>query len=372
MKKLFLAFLASMLFFIAPSAAFANTSYSINRLPSGADRNESSAYFDLRMEPGQQETIQTVIHNTSDTEITVRNSVFASFTNANGEIDYTRQADEYDDSLVIKMSDIATVRASDIDAVVAPGERRTVSVDIHVPDNAPNGVILGSWHFEDQEQDASGGEGGGGIAIDSRYAYALAIRLLVNEEVPGPNLNLLDITSGLNNYRKAFLARIQNDMPALTTRVTIEARVTNRGEFDTLWSNTMENVAFAPNSNFQFPVFLGEDLMTAGEFTYRITAVTQDPKDGFTGQQWQWDMDFTVLPEEAAQINAAAINDPVPPRTWLDYLRDFWWIGLIAAVILFLIFFLIKRRKKDDEDKNQGSTISADEDLLNDLEDLLK
>ena len=67
-------------------------------------------------------------------------------------------------------------------------------------------------------------------------------------------------------------------MPAITGKMTIEAKVTAKGKFDTLYENKLEGLTFAPNSNYKFPVFLGTDQFKAGEYTYRIKATTDDPK----------------------------------------------------------------------------------------------
>ena len=333
-------------------ASNANTaSYSVRKVPSKKDEIDPQAsYFDLKLAPGQKKTIQTVIRNTGGGgDITVLSNVFTTFTNANGEIDYTQQAEEYDSSLKIKMSDIAEVHASDIKAVIPAGKEKTVSLDIEVPADAPEGVILGSWHFAEEETGEQT-ETGEGVTIDSKYAYALAIKITVQKEIDKPNMELKGITAGLVNYRKAFLAELQNDRPALLTKVRIEGSVSEKGKTEVLYSHTMPSVAFAPNSNFRFPVFLGGDQMKAGDYTYRIKAITDDPKAGFTGQQWEWSMDFTVLPEDANRVNAEAINDPQPEKTWLDYLLDYWWIiALIVGLLLFLWFLLWRRRKKKRE-----------------------
>jgi hypothetical protein len=334
-------------------SAQTNTAYTIQKIPSGSEINEQASFFDLKLAPGQKQTIQTLIRNTSAEEILVVNQVFTAFTNENGEIDYTRQAESYDSSLQVRMSDIAKVKASDIQTLIPAGEERIVSVDIQMPENVQDGVLLGSWHFQEKEQEAEN-TASEGVVINSQYAYALAIKITVDSEVSAPNLNLLGITSGMVNYRKAFLAQLQNNLPALLTRVRIEGRVTARNSFDTLYEHTMERVAFAPNSNFDFPVFLGEDRLKAGEYTYRIRAVTEDIKEGFTGRTWEWNQDFTVLPEEAARVNSAAINDGIPPtRSLLDYLSEYWWQAILALCLLFFFFILLFKRRKKEKEKEE-------------------
>jgi preprotein translocase subunit SecG len=333
--------------------ASTNTNFTIQKVPAKNEISQDSSFFDLKLAPGQKQTIEMIIRNISNQEITVFNQIFTTFTNANGEIDYTQaNNEEYDASLKIKMRDIANVRESQIETVIPAHSQKNVFVDIEVPENAEDGVILGSWHFQ-QPTNKENNQQQEGMSITSEYAYAVAIKLTVNKEIAEPNLNLLNITTGTNNYRKAFLAQIQNNMPALTTRVEIVGRITRRGSLETLYENTMDSVNFAPNSNFQFPVFLGQDQMRAGEYTFRAKATTNDPKNGFTGKSWEWNMDFTVLPEEALRANTEALNDPVPKKDWATYLREYWWILAICLAVLLVVIILILKRKKDKADKKQ-------------------
>ena len=332
------------------SHAATQGNYSIQKVnPENGEIKENASYYDLKMAPGETKTIEAKILNKSSEEITVKDQVFSAFTNANGQIDYTKQAEQYDKSLKIKMSDIAKVKASDINAKVPPTGETTVSVDITVPQDAQTGVILGSWHFEKEDQVDNEGKKEG-VTINSKYAYALAIKITVDKEIEKPSLNLLNVSVGEVNYRKAFLAELQNDMPAITGKMTIEAKVTAKGKFDTLYENKLEGLTFAPNSNYKFPVFLGTDQFKAGEYTYRIKATTDDPK--WSSKTWEWNKDFTVLPDEAKKGNSQAINDPRPGKvpTWVYFAIG----GLILLVLLLILLLLIlkkRRKKKEVEEK---------------------
>ena len=88
------------------SHAATQGNYSIQKVnPENGEIKENASYYDLKMAPGETKTIEAKILNKSSEEITVKDQVFSAFTNANGQIDYTKQADQYDKSLKIKMSD---------------------------------------------------------------------------------------------------------------------------------------------------------------------------------------------------------------------------------------------------------------------------
>lgn len=323
-----------------------NASYTLSKVSPGDEIDESSSFYDLKLAPGQTKTIQAKIRNTGATDITVADNVYSAFTNSNGEIDYTKNADKYDSSLKIKMSDIAKITASDLKAVVKAGEERTVSLEITMPETVGTGVILGSWHFKEEVADSESKSKG--VSVQSQYAYALAIKITVGSEIAGPNLSLQNITTGLINYKKAFLAEIQNDQAALTTNTKIDGWVTKKGGTDVLYKYTMDDVDFAPNTNFKFPVYLGEDQMRAGDYTYHIRAITKDKKVGFSDKSWEWTKDFTVLAEEAQKVNKEAINDGKAQLSLLDYMRLYWYIilAVLVVIIALIIFIVLKVRAK--------------------------
>lgn len=299
----------------------------------------SSSFYDLAVKPGDKREIEARIINTSTEPITVTSALFAAYTNDNGEISYTSQAEEYDRSLAYKFNEIADIQSSDIKAEIPANSEKIVKAMIQVPETAEDGVILGSWYFEKEGQEKEQEEGSG-IQINNKYSYALAVKLTVNQEIAAPNLNLTGITKGLSNYKKAYFAQLQNDQAAIMSELTFEAQVFKKGSYDVLYENTSEGLIMAPNSQFAFPVFLGQEVMEAGDYTMKLKATTDDSK--WDTQTWEWTEDFTVTVDEARTHNKEAINDPEPEA-------DNFWLLVLGVVVLFillllLIYILMKRR----------------------------
>jgi hypothetical protein len=318
--------------------------YSVQKIAPEQEVHATSPFYDLGVKPGDKRVIEAKISNSGEKTIEVKSQIFACYTTENGEIAYTNQAKEYDSSLQYKMNDIAEIRASDIKSTIPPKSQKIVKVEINVPENTKDGVLLGSWYFEkvvnedNQKQKKS-------VNIGNRYSYALPIKLTVNKEVDQPNLNLDSVTIGLSNYKKTFFANLINDQPAIISQLSIEAQVMKKGKYDVLYENKTDGLIMAPNSNFGYPVYLGKGTFKPGDYTMKVKATTTDPK--WSKKTWTWSMDFTILNEESKKLNKEAINDPEPEKSMLG-----WILAIIVLVILvlILIFFLIfKRRKKDEE-----------------------
>ncbi|MGX6962083.1 DUF916 and DUF3324 domain-containing protein [Vagococcus xieshaowenii] len=318
----------------------AGVGYSVQKVSPGNEVNDASPFYDLKIKPGEKRTIEAKLINPSNEEITIESKLFTASTNINGEINYTSKSEEFDKSLKVKLSEVAEIAASDVKTTLAPKEEKIISTTINLPKDTSTGVILGSWYFEKLGQVKEDDQEG--IVINNKYSYAIAIKLTVDKEIDQPNLNLLNITTGLNNYRKVINANIQNDQPALVANLTINAKIMKKGQYDVLYENSAEGIMMAPNSNFPFPIFLEDQPLKAGDYTMKLIATTDDPK--WESQKWEWSEDFTITSDEAKKINAEAINDPDQPTAWWIYVV----IGLGIVIIVLLLILVLKKRKKDE------------------------
>ncbi|MBL1226813.1 DUF916 and DUF3324 domain-containing protein [Enterococcus sp. BWR-S5] len=322
--------------------------YSVQKISPEGEVDSSSPFYDLAVKPGDTRTIEARIINTSSETISVKSELFAAYTNDNGEISYTSQAEEYDRSLKYKFNELAEIQASDIKTEIPANGEKIIKAMIEVPETAEDGVILGSWYFEKEGQEQEQEEGSG-IQINNKYSYALAVKLTVNQEIAEPNLNLTGITKGLNNYKKAYFAQLQNDRPAILSELTVEAQVFKKGSYEVLYENTSEGLIMAPNSQFAFPVFLGQEAMKAGDYTMKLKVLTEDSK--WDTQTWEWTEDFTVTADEARKHNEEAINDP-------EAEADNLWLLILGGAVLFilvllLIYILMKRKMLRQEQKKR-------------------
>ena len=337
-------FLFPMVAAAESDAGTGEIAYSVQKISPEGEADASSPFYDLAVKPGDKREIEARIINTASEPITVESKLFAAYTNSNGEISYTSQAEEYDDSLQYKMNEIAAIQASDIKAEIPANGEKIVKAVIQVPEEAKDGVILGSWYFEKAGQEEQQQETGKGIQIKNKYSYALAIKMTVNKEIDQPNLNLTGITAGLSEFKKAFFANFQNDQPAVMSELSIDAQVLEKGKFDVLYKNNSEGLIMAPNSNFSYPVYLGQDTMRPGDYTMKIKVTTKDRK--WDTKTWEWSEDFTVTADEAKKNNEEAINDPKA-----ESINIWWIIGgiLLLLLIVALIVYLIMKRRNEKE-----------------------
>lgn len=291
--------------------------------------DKRQSYFDLHMEPSDQQTIKLMISNPSGKKIKVYTTLTSADTGRNGLIIY-ESSDEYDDSLEYPITDIAKVRQPEI--TLPPDEFTHIDIDLEMPRDAVEGVILGGLVVKaevegEKEQEASG------VGLTNKFAYVVGLKLTQGMADIEPDFDIIQILPGLVNYHTAVTFKLQNKKPLIVTDMSVSADVYRKGSDQVLRSLKLENREMAPNSNGSFVIDWEDQKLKVG--TYRLKA-----RVDYEGQAWEWDEEFEVLPDDAAQINDEAV--------YIE--KNNTWIWMILGVILMLIlltgaYFLGKGRK---------------------------
>ncbi|WP_413480516.1 DUF916 and DUF3324 domain-containing protein [Carnobacterium maltaromaticum] len=324
----------------------AEVSYSVKKIKAVNEINETSSFYDLGVTKGENKEIQAIIANSSNQPIYVKSQIFTAFTNENGTITYNTKPKSISKSLKFKLSDFATIEASDKRIEVPPHSEKTVTAFIDVPKDVPDGVMLGAWYFEKENQVVENKEEQG-IGIANKYSYSLAIKVTVNQEIEKPELKLKGVTTGLSNYRKAIQATIENESPGIISKLTVDAQILNEKNGELLYERKQEDMIMAPNSNFSYPIFLKDQEMKPGDYVLNVEASTNDPK--WPSQNWSWSQKFSITKEKAQQINQDALNDNVSSENNNNLVL----IGVLFLIVsgLVTLFVLIRSNQKKKRKK---------------------
>ena len=324
----------------------AEVSYSVKKIKAANEINETSSFYDLGVTKGENKEIQAIIANSSNQPIYVKSQIFTAFTNENGTITYNAKPKSISKNLKFKLSDFATIEASDKRIEVPPHSEKTVTAFIDVPKDVPDGVMLGAWYFEKENQVVENKEEQG-IGIANKYSYSLAIKVTENQEIEKPELKLKGVTTGLSNYRKAIQATIENESPGIISKLTVNAQILNEKNGELLYERKQEDMIMAPNSNFSYPIFLKDQEMKSGDYVLNVEASTNDPK--WPSQNWSWSQKFSITKEKAQQINQDALNDNVSSENNNNLVL----IGVLFLIVsgLVTLFVLIRSNQKKKRKK---------------------
>lgn len=314
--------------------------YSVQKM--SRDNTEAS-YFDLYIKPKDKKTLKARIFNESDKEITVRMDIFTASTSSKVQVVYTQPSPKNDESMQYYVEDLVKIDAKNNEVVVPANDSVDVEANVTIPEKV-SGVLLGSWYFEKKMEESKNSEEG--VSINNQYSYAMAIKLEASQ-ISNPNLNLLKVEPGLDNYKRAIVATVQNDRPALMSGVTITTSVKEKDGKDVLYKSKEENLKIAPNTTFDYPTFMDGDLLKAGKYVFEMNVKTNDSK--LSKVEWDLKKEFTVTDKEVDVLNKGAINEENSSSSiWLI-------IGIIALsviVIVLVVWMILRNRALKKKNQN--------------------
>ncbi|WP_430509781.1 DUF916 and DUF3324 domain-containing protein [Gottfriedia solisilvae] len=289
------------------------------------------SYFDLKMKPGQKQVVKIEVFNSSSQEETIEMDVAFATTNRNGLIDYSEvDTKRKDESLQFPLTEIAKTENKEI--VIPAGKSKIVPINISMPKQKYDGVILGAAHFKKKLKETNENSTSG-VEIKNQYAYVVGIKLTETAKDVYPDLHLKYIKPKLINYRTAVVANIQNSEAVIVENMDVTAKIYKKGSTKHLYSSDKKDLNMAPNSNFEYPIDLKNDPLKPGTYRLKMKAIIGT-------QIWEWDEDFTIgkvannLNEKALELNKSYL--------W-------WYIGGGMLLLLVLLFIIAKKvRMKSD------------------------
>ncbi|WP_347085134.1 DUF916 and DUF3324 domain-containing protein [Enterococcus mundtii] len=295
--------------------------------------DEGKGYYELLLAPGQKETLQLKVGNSSSEPINVQVTPHTAYTNTLGNVEYGKDAEEADPTLVHSMDELMT--PSEV-ITLAGKETKVIDIPLQMPKDAFEGYLAGGLRItevkEEEESEAPEGEG---VAIKNEFAHVVGVVVSNTRDSVQPELELLDVFADQLNYRNVISATLQNFTPTFVNQLAVEATVKRAGESDVLYEASKEKMQMAPNSNFNFPISLEGDRFRSGNYVLELTAKSGD-------NEWSWTREFTIEADEARKLNREDVT--------IDTSTNWWMIGSIGLISLLvgLVFYLILKRKKHE------------------------
>ncbi len=331
LKKIYISFifLISIIFIPFCSNVYAfEANYSVEAIIPDNQIDKDVSYFSLKVEPNQSQNLNIVVHNVGVEEANIILEPHNASTNDNGVIIYN-EAVPVDASLKIPFTSILSEKQM---VHLKPSESKTVSFKLKMPEEKFDGMILGGFRIYEQEDQKD--KTNESLQIKNKVEYEISVKLIETDKNINPNINLLDVFAGLNNYKTSIFAKLQNDKPTVIENLSVEAKIFKEGSNKILYKKSKEGMKMAPNSNFRFPIDLGDSRIEPGKYVAKISAKNHD-------YDWKFEKTFEIKEREAKEFNEEAIN--------IDDSKEFdnsvYLLVFLMVVIVLLIILLVFRRK---------------------------
>ncbi|RXA66583.1 DUF916 domain-containing protein, partial [Enterococcus casseliflavus] len=102
--------------------------------------DESKGYYELILAPGQKETLQLKVGNSSSEPINVQVTPHTAYTNTLGNVEYGKDAEEADPTLVHSLDELMT--PSEV-ITLAGKETKVIDIPLQMPKDAFEGYLAG-------------------------------------------------------------------------------------------------------------------------------------------------------------------------------------------------------------------------------------
>lgn len=327
-------FLSIICIFLPVIRVFA-IEYSVNPIFPGNQKEDISGYYSLMVKPGEKQKLEVDISNLEDEPLTVELAVVNGMTTSFGNIEYNNVDNPL---LPIPLSSIASVES---EVTIAPNEQKRINIDLTLPDQEFNGIILGALEIQ-EKMDESTMDDEGVAGVFNRVRYIIPIKLKENEEKIDLDIDLVDAKAGSLEGKNAILLNIENPKPQIIDRFYVDARVTKKGSKDVLYKQTRKDMQMAPNSSFDYPIFLGTQPLKAGNYVAYIAASAQG------GYEWDLEKEFTITKEQADAFNRLSALDLDEDKSIMPFIV----IGIVIIILIIVIIFVFNNKNKKTKKVN--------------------
>lgn len=290
-------------------------------LPENQRKEETSAYFDLLVQPNQLQELAVVLTNPSDKELVLKLSANSAVTNNNGIIDYTLDNGR---TLVEPKYQLKNLIKLPSKVVLGPGEKKKVSLELRIPQEPFKGVILGGIQAK-VDSGSTSEDTGGGLQLENSFATVLGVVLSEDTSPVKPQLKLTNAKAGLSNGYLSVLANIQNTQPTMVGNLTITGLLYKKDEQNVLTQTTKKNQEMAPNSTFDFPIDLTNTPLDAGEYSLKVVAKNKTNK-------WVLRKTFMITEAQEKGLNKKAVKKNSKTSWWFIVIGLFFvgYLGLVT------------------------------------------
>ena len=302
------------------------------------------SYFDLRMTPGQKQTVQIELRNDTSKKKTIEVSINGTTTNSNGVIENGPSTIEADPSLRYAFEEL--VRGPETVSLPAKG-KATVELTIQMPAETYDGVISGGVQLKEAVNEK---ERAKQVGVINEYSFLVGMLLTETDTEVVPELELNKVYAGTNGSQSTIYANISNTQATYIGELTLSVEITQAGKAAILYETKKSGLQMGPNNQMDFPVPLNGGNLVAGEYEAHVEATSGE-------RNWSWDQTFTMTDEEIQTGNQQNLgNGGNKGINWLLV------SGLIAGVLLVGVgVFLVVRRTNRRDFKNKKKTKAASE-----------
>lgn len=289
-------------------------------------------YFELKVKPGDKQTLVTKVTNQSKKTKTIQVTVSDATTSSTGVINYGASKEKLIGEEPMAITDMIEAPNQ---IKVKPGKTEEIKFKLTVPRKKFDGLVLGGIRLKEitKESNEPIKEG---ASLQNEYSYIYSISLKENDDKVKPEIT----SSGTKYNQKAFTA-INNVKPMIASKVKIETLLMGEDSDKVLDEFKVEDYRIAPNSTLALPLE-GTEELGLGKYRTKTTVSIGDKK-------WDFESKFEVT-KENKEKKKDVLFEETPKEKTINWLVIILIVGSFIATTVG-IFILINKGQKKKKDK---------------------
>lgn len=339
---LLLTLVASCVFFLTnlisvQAATPVAVNYSLSPEQANNQADPKVGYYDLKVKPGQKETIKFKINNLDTQTHTYNIAVNRATTDINGVIVYNQHNVKKDRDLKYNIENLVSYPKT---ATVNAKTSKEISVKINAPESGFKGELLGGILVDENNQ-SNVTKAAKGVTLKNKYDYVLGLQLQESTNPTKSDLKLINDFQTSDQGQIYIAAEMDNDVPKLEKNVDVSAKITPKNSSKVILKSSKNNMSIAPDSDFDYPVDVNtvggrsrNNRLKPGTYTMHLNVKANNGKN-----LWNLKRNFVITRKENKQI-----NKKTPNRS-----KDIWII-LVSIIILIVIagsvIFIYRRKQR--------------------------
>lgn len=290
---------------------------------------EYRGYFDVLLEPGMSDSLQLDVKNTGSSPMTVHIDKTNAVTRANGEPDYT-QNEKPSPFIPTTMDSMLSIQNNDV--IINPNESAIINVDLTMPAQAFDGVVLGglaitAMHETDKVKEQNS------VGVNSSVKYLVAVQARNTMNPVLPELQATDAGVKVHQMAPAYYVSLENHVGLNMSNVSISGNIKQKSDGKVVARVDEKNRSILPHSKFDV-IFTSENAnqrISSQEYSYEFIVSSGE-------ETWNFSDNFQVGADKVDDVNATI---EVKSTHIMIY------VGLAVLVVVNggLVYIIMKQRK---------------------------
>ncbi|WP_314067978.1 DUF916 and DUF3324 domain-containing protein [uncultured Vagococcus sp.] len=315
--------------------------YTVDIIEPETQIDKTKDFFNIQTRPGEVQTIQAIVKSLRKEPVTIKVFAENAMTNEAGQINYSDDKSILDKSLVTPISDMVKILTPEV--TVANQEEKIVEIQVSPPEESYEGIKLADLAFQLQDENEQGKSG-----VGSMFAYRIGL-LTMEEDIDyadSKTVKLVKVTPNIHRGKKTLLVRFQNPEPKILSNFTLAYSLTKKGSQKPIKEESTQNHNMAPNSNFNFPIDLGMDNASAGEYTLKVTIEN-------TYGSWDFNEAVQITGSQAKKMNDESAFKLLTP-VWIKGIAiGMAVLSVISSIVIFYRQSKWKTKLKEQRKKKK-------------------